>query len=423
MKSENSRIELKMKKDGKGSVLGHLAVSYMRYRNLFLLVLLALLLAVASMWLWQTKREKEKDPLLPVLAEPTWLDKKQTDAYFPQDGLTLTRIWDQQNRVPILRDYRQVLRQGEGQVKEPLRGLTIFLDAGHGGYDPGTIWPVQNEYEKAEKDVTLAIVNRLKPLLESLGAHVILTREDDQFVSLFTRTAYVAEYLLKDYLQLAKKQAVSGKNGQNQAVYHQLQEIQKLLSSVREQNTDKSAGLFGGVGASLEARLLYDLQKQYQDCIFLSIHVNAAQREEVGGTQVYFLRNGFLHRSQNVSPDSGEYRQALTEQREAGDNGLIPLYPLYLNYNDAERELLALALYHSLDERVPRLRTREAGSVLDQNFAVLRTCNLPSVLFETGFITNAEDREFLWSEVGQKALAESIAAGLAKYKRDLLANK
>lgn len=56
----------------------------------------------------------------------------------------------------------------------PLLGKTIYLDAGHGGKDPGAIY--DNVYEK---DINLDIVKKLQFELEKMGAVVLLTRNDD----------------------------------------------------------------------------------------------------------------------------------------------------------------------------------------------------------------------------------------------------
>ncbi len=64
-----------------------------------------------------------------------------------------------------------------------LAGKLIVVDAGHGGSDPGAIGPAGN----LEKDVTLAVARRLRALLESSGARVLMTREEDRFVGLYDR--------------------------------------------------------------------------------------------------------------------------------------------------------------------------------------------------------------------------------------------
>lgn len=62
-------------------------------------------------------------------------------------------------------------------------GLTIVLDAGHGGNDCGT-----SGGSILEKDITLSVVQYMKALMEQLGAEVLLTRDSDTYVSLEERT-------------------------------------------------------------------------------------------------------------------------------------------------------------------------------------------------------------------------------------------
>lgn len=65
----------------------------------------------------------------------------------------------------------------------PLRGITIAIDAGHGGKEKGTIGPTRIP----EKDVNLAISKYLQEELQKRGANVIMTRENDSFVDLYAR--------------------------------------------------------------------------------------------------------------------------------------------------------------------------------------------------------------------------------------------
>lgn len=58
----------------------------------------------------------------------------------------------------------------------PVMNKIIILDAGHGGIDPGSL---SNDETIKEKDINLEITLKLKKLLESSGALVFLTREDD----------------------------------------------------------------------------------------------------------------------------------------------------------------------------------------------------------------------------------------------------
>lgn len=69
---------------------------------------------------------------------------------------------------------------------KPLEGITVMLDPGHGGKDSGTVG-VAAMNGPMEKDINLAVAQATKAILESKGADVIMTREDDSFPSLDDR--------------------------------------------------------------------------------------------------------------------------------------------------------------------------------------------------------------------------------------------
>ncbi len=59
---------------------------------------------------------------------------------------------------------------------------TVVLDAGHGGEDGGTV-----EQTATEKEINLAVVLKMRELLENQGICVVLTREQDIFIKLEER--------------------------------------------------------------------------------------------------------------------------------------------------------------------------------------------------------------------------------------------
>ena len=70
------------------------------------------------------------------------------------------------------------------QLRARVPKMRIVVDAGHGGWDLGTV----GRRGLLEKDVVLEIAQRLGMLLESrLGADVILTRNDDNYIPLDER--------------------------------------------------------------------------------------------------------------------------------------------------------------------------------------------------------------------------------------------
>ena len=62
----------------------------------------------------------------------------------------------------------------------------VYLDAGHGGYDPGASY-----FGISEKSLTLAIQSRVKAKLESEGYQVVTTRTSDTYVDLTDRSRAV----------------------------------------------------------------------------------------------------------------------------------------------------------------------------------------------------------------------------------------
>lgn len=58
---------------------------------------------------------------------------------------------------------------------EALEGCVVVIDAGHGGFDPGAI----GSGGVREDELNLAIALKLKAELESRGADVLMTREDE----------------------------------------------------------------------------------------------------------------------------------------------------------------------------------------------------------------------------------------------------
>lgn len=100
---------------------------------------------------------------------------------------------EQNKHKPDTRDRRSIVEKkdesetGELSIAQQL-GLgvrKIVIDPGHGGKDPGAI---ANGLK--EKDVVLELAKQLgKNLEQSLGYEVILTREDDSYLSLEERTA------------------------------------------------------------------------------------------------------------------------------------------------------------------------------------------------------------------------------------------
>ncbi len=82
----------------------------------------------------------------------------------------------------------------------------IVLDPGHGGHDTGTI----GKGGLKEKDLVLEVAHQLKGMLEEkMRAEVILTREDDRFISLEERTAIANQVRADLFVSIHANSSVS----------------------------------------------------------------------------------------------------------------------------------------------------------------------------------------------------------------------
>jgi N-acetylmuramoyl-L-alanine amidase len=77
----------------------------------------------------------------------------------------------------------------ENTVQPLKQPITLIVDAGHGGYDPGA---KGKDEVNAEKDITLALAQQVQELAGRYNINVVLTRNDDAHVDVKTRLSLVA---------------------------------------------------------------------------------------------------------------------------------------------------------------------------------------------------------------------------------------
>ena len=101
----------------------------------------------------------------------------------------------------------------------PLSGISIALDAGHGGSDSGTLGAFSHFGFSSEKDVNLVNTLATKTRLEKLGATVYMTRYDDRFVSLNNR-AEMFETWKPDFIVVLHANAAENTNAHGVLGFH-----------------------------------------------------------------------------------------------------------------------------------------------------------------------------------------------------------
>ncbi len=157
-----------------------------------------------------------------------------------------------------------------------------------------------------------------------------------------------------------------------------------------------------------------EIAKEYGADLFLSIHVNAGFSTKAAGSSVYCL--SFKGASSNLA--------RLAEAREnASDSiGGVPLEQQKSNLNVILCDLVQTHTINSsvqlaalLLEDVGKFNKLYLNSPQEANFAVLRAPDIPSVLFETDFISSPDREAMLKSRDFQNRIVETVAGSVAAH--------
>lgn len=155
------------------------------------------------------------------------------------------------------------------------------------------------------------------------------------------------------------------------------------------------------------------IARRLQADLFLSIHADSVEGADARGASIYVL-------SERGSSEEAA-RIAARENRADTINGVALaettdvvsaiLVDLSQREARAASSEFARLVARELDGRLP-LRERAVQSAA---FAVLKSPDMPSALFEAGYISNPQDQELLASDEGRRAFAEATAQAIRAY--------
>lgn len=235
--------------------------------------------------------------------------------------------------------------------KDKLQAIkTVVIDAGHGGYDPGT----SGKYTK-EKTIALAIALKLEKSLKAQHPEVkfILTRNKDVFIPLHER-----------------------------------------------------------------AKIANDAKAD----LFISIHCNAISGSTAtAGTETYVLGNHRLE--DNLQIAMRENSSILFEQDYESIYNFDPNSPegyiIMSMYQDVYQEQ-SIKFAQKVEDQMKDIGSKKSRGVKQAGFIVLKETAMPSVLIETGFLTNKNDETYLQSALGQQEIANKIADAFDAYNQEII---
>ena len=148
--------------------------------------------------------------------------------------------------------------------------------------------------------------------------------------------------------------------------------------------------------------------------VFISIHANASRRSDARGIEIYTLDSNHERHSLDVaSRENGVPAEELDALQRA-------LARLRADETASDSERLAGFVHQNViraakrhDRGLPDLGLKKGP------FYVLFMSSMPSVLVETGFVTNRRDAKLLGSDRFQRILADEIAEGVDHYRQQI----
>jgi N-acetylmuramoyl-L-alanine amidase len=157
-----------------------------------------------------------------------------------------------------------------------------------------------------------------------------------------------------------------------------------------------------------------ELARQRQADLFVSIHADAFNRREAHGASVYALS------TQGATSTAARY---LAEKENASD--LVGGVTLSDKDDLLAGVLADLSMTSTLDNslklgarvlrHVDTVAKLHKTSVEQAGFAVLKSPDIPSILVETGFISNPSESQLLSTTAYQKKMARAIHTGIREW--------
>ncbi len=155
--------------------------------------------------------------------------------------------------------------------------------------------------------------------------------------------------------------------------------------------------------------------------LFISIHCNANNNRTAAGSETYFMG---LHKSEGNLEVAKRENAAITYESDYRENsrygGFDPesaeghiIFSLVQNAYMKQ----SLKLASGIEAHTNKISAIKSRGVKQAGFLVLWQTSMPSVLVETGFLTNPTDRSYLKTTEGQQKIALGVFRAVRDYKR------
>lgn len=187
--------------------------------------------------------------------------------------------------------------------------------------------------------------------------------------------------------------------------------IEKYVPGVKVIYTRKD-----DVYLSLDERA--EIANQSKADLFICIHANALPGTMAQGTETYVM---------GLDMDKGNFELVkrensvilMDENYEERYEGFKPDSPesyILFSLTQSAHQESSLLFAQKVENQFKRRAGRISRGVKQAEFWVLWRTTMPSVLIETGFLTNPQEEDFLLGEYGQDLIASGIYRAFKEYK-------
>jgi N-acetylmuramoyl-L-alanine amidase len=289
--------------------------------------------------------------------------------------------------------------------KKALR--TIIIDPGHGGFDNGTSGLISKE-----KDVALAICLKLGPAIEEAfpGIRIVYTRTTDVMpgVGFDLPPGYTYHRGLAAGLNYRADLANKSKGD--------------LFVCIHCDNDGHPAGPFT-VHKIIGHKYVGKGKRRHR----VPIYESYEGKHTRAGTEAFIWkadRGGFKGNAINERFEGDGDADSAGTNDNNDDSAVFDLSSpagkmraqLYEQKYFSNSALFATLVE---DEFAKSGRASEGVFQRDEGIRVLQATGMPSVLIETGFLSNVEEEKYLNSEDGQNEVVRNIVDALRRYKATL----
>ena len=186
----------------------------------------------------------------------------------------------------------------------------------------------------------------------------------------------------------------------------------KLIEVVYTRKTDKALGT--DLATDLQARA--DIANKAGGDLFVSIHVNAAKSSAARGVETLIMGESPKEQRYNENALFENNREDLIDMSDERTAAIVRAYIQNLQFTYGE---YSMALARCIQNNYLKAGRHSRG-IKPQLLRVLYATDMPGVLTEIGFMSNAQEMAYMKSEKGQDEIARSIYEGVRDYSAYVL---